>query len=76
LPDADLSTNQLNALTVGVNWFLKRHSAKFTLDTVMLFNNLNNVSTLNTSLTGPGLLPDDGGRKGQVVIRSQFQLLF
>jgi hypothetical protein len=75
-PDGNLNTNQLNTVTAGFNWFLKQHNAKFTLDSVLLLNNLNNVTVLNTSLKGAGLLCDDGARKGQIVIRAQFQLLF
>jgi phosphate-selective porin OprO and OprP len=74
--DSRLGSNPLNLVTVGFNWFLKGHAAKFTLDTVVAFNNINNANTLNTSLTGIGLLPYDTRKKGQCVVRAQFQLLF
>jgi hypothetical protein len=53
---------------VGANWYVHRHNAKATLDTVYAFD------PLPTGQAGSGLLSstDDG----QVAVRAQFQLSF
>ena len=69
-------TKQLNILTFGANWYIKKHNAKFTVDLVWALNSVNAPNTLGASLTGLGLLTDGGGHEGQKVLRAQFQLLF
>jgi phosphate-selective porin OprO/OprP len=77
-PDQGLTggANQLNFVTVGANYFIKKHVAKFTLDTVWCLDNVNSGSTFLTPLTGAGISNDAPNRTSQVVIRAQFQLLF
>ena len=75
-PDEAMSTQQINIVTVGANYFIKKHVAKFTVDAMMALNNINAGNTFNTGLAGLGLLTDESGRKSQIVIRAQFQLLF
>ncbi len=58
-------------LTVGANYFLKKHSAKFTMDVIYLFEG--SVQTGTAVNTGQGLLPSTSD---QFAIRAQFQLLF
>jgi hypothetical protein len=75
-PDGNLHSNQLNIVTVGANYFIKKHVAKFTVDSMWVLDNLNAVNTGNQSLSGTGLATDVATRKTEVVIRAQFQLLF
>jgi hypothetical protein len=75
-PDGNLHTNQVNIVTVGANYFIKKHVAKFTLDSMWVLDNLNATNTGNQSLSGTGLVNDVATRKNEVVIRAQFQLLF
>jgi len=60
----------VNILTVGVNYYLKRHAAKLTFDVVWA------MDPIPMSSTGLGIPADVAGADNQVVIRSQFQLLF
>lgn len=62
--------NDVNIITVGANYYMAKHNAKITLDVTYVFD------TLPYSSTGLGLLADAPDQDGQVVIRSQFQLLF
>jgi hypothetical protein len=75
-PDGKLHTSQINIVTVGANYFIKKHVAKFTVDTMWLLDNVNATNTAGTSLSGTGLVNDVSGRQNEVVIRAQFQLLF
>jgi hypothetical protein len=75
-PDEAASSQPLNLVTVGANYFIKKHVAKFTVDAIWALNNISNGNTFDTDLTGTGLLIDEAGRKDQVVIRAQFQLMF
>jgi hypothetical protein len=75
-PDEAISTQPLNLVTVGANYFIKKHVAKFTLDAIWAINNVNAGDTFGTSLAGTGMLIDEANRRGQVVIRAQFQLMF
>lgn len=60
-----------NALTVGCNWYLYGHAAKFTVDTVWRMNEADPFATGRSAF---GILGDDN--PGEVVVRIQWQLLF
>ena len=62
--------DNLSLITLGANYYLNRHDAKFTVDVVIALDNVRDRHT------GLGLLRDAEGEEGQVVVRSQFQLLF
>jgi len=75
--DDDLTTmEELQFITVGLNYYLSKHNAKFTTDLVFALDNINAVNTLGTGLSGIGVLTDDTGEEDQFVWRAQFQLLF
>lgn len=63
--------HSMNLVTVGANYYLKKHAAKFTADLVWALNSLDSASS-----SGLGLLPDTSGETDQMAIRAQFQLLF
>ena len=77
-PDRRMSatTNDLNIMTFGANYFFKKHASKATLDVLWALNNVNTFNTVGTSLTGIGLLADEPFKKNQIVVRLQYQLLF
>ncbi len=63
--------DEIDLLTVGVNWYHKKHAAKFTADVVVVFDPIDGGSS------GLGILPDaDGTVDEQVALRAQYQLLF
>jgi len=61
----------INLVTVGANYYLNKHHAKFTADLVWALNSLESANS-----SGLGLLPDTSGEDGQFAVRGQFQLLF
>ena len=63
--------HQVNLVTLGANYYLNKHNAKFTADLVWAVNALNDFNS-----SGLGLLPDNLGEDDQVAVRAQFQLLF
>lgn len=62
----------LNVLTVGANYYFKQHNAKITMDVGYAFTGVSST----WANTGLGWRADSQGEKGQVVIRTQFQLIF
>ena len=71
--DTDVAgADEISLVTVGVNYYLAKHSAKFTLDGVYALDPLNGISVSD----GFGLQGDDADEDGQFAIRAQFQLLF
>ena len=62
--------DQLHIVTFGANYYFKKHNAKFTVDVVLP---LDNVAFTHSGLN---ILRDAVGEDGQVVVRSQFQLLY
>jgi len=73
--------DEVGLITVGGNWYLKKHAAKVTVDVVFALDSLDALGVAQTSgFSNPGgglgLLPDAPDEDGQVVIRAQFQLLF
>lgn len=67
--DRTTFSNDVNVFTVGANYYLARHNAKFTVDVQYGPRTIRNVQT-------PGLLTDVEGNRNQVALRAQFQLLF
>jgi phosphate-selective porin OprO/OprP len=80
--DKAVATDNLNIVTVGANYYFKKHNAKLTLDAVWALDPVTNGNTLGfvgssgTGLSGVGLLGDAAGQENQVAIRAQVQLLF
>lgn len=72
--DADTGGTQddLSVITVGVNKYFAGHNAKWTTD---LGFGLDEVGGAWSS-SGAGWLSDTAGEDGQIVLRTQFQLLF
>ncbi len=60
----------LRIFTFGANYYFDKHNAKLTVDVMIAFDNVRDRHT------GLGVLRDAPGEDGQVVVRSQFQLLF
>lgn len=74
--DDDFDTH---LLTVGVNWFNRKHNAKATVDVVWTLNDVPEDLIIDSNLDAniawrTGLLPSND--KDQVVIRAQYQLMF
>lgn len=71
--DLDQQTDEtLSILTVGGNYFFAKHAARLTLDIGYAFEPVSD--TVDSSFAGYRL--DTAGEDGQVVLRSQLQLLF
>ena len=58
-------------LTAGVNYYFRKHDAKFTLDVVFT-----PTDAVPVAQGGLGILQDDDDAEGQIVVRTQFQLQF
>jgi phosphate-selective porin OprO and OprP len=78
-----LNTQVLNIVTVGANWYISRNQVKLSVDAGYAFN----AVKFSTGLFGEGISGTDyrptlnaataaGGGEGEVVFRSQVQLLF
>ncbi|MEM9420766.1 MAG: porin [Planctomycetota bacterium] len=71
--DTDVAgADEINVVTAGVNYYMKKHSAKFTIDGVFALDPLTGIS-VSDSL---GLQTDAADEDGQFALRAQFQLLF
>lgn len=68
--DLGMDDRSIALWTFGVNYYLKKHDAKFTLDIVW------SQDTIPVESSKLGLLEDDPGEDDQVAVRAQFQLLF
>jgi hypothetical protein len=71
--------DDLNIITAGVNYYIKKHDAKFTLDVVWLLDSTNGYTSAfgtGSISDGLGLAEDATGKEDQMAIRAQFQLLF
>lgn len=66
--DPSVTNDEINILTFGANYYIKKHDAKFTLDVVYAMDPISGAS-------GLGLL-SDSDNDDQIAIRAQFQLLF
>lgn len=66
-------SDELDLLTVGVNWYHKGHAAKFTADVVWAFDAI----AEEVAYGGAGILTDENSDDDdQMVLRLQYQLLF
>lgn len=77
LPDEDAAGDDLfNTVTLGLNYYLHGHAAKFTFDAVYYIDGLQDSTITGLTPNGDffGLL--DSGDDGQVALRAQFQLVF
>lgn len=79
--DLDVSgVEDLSILTVGFSKMFDGHRLKWTTDVGYAFNELNRVDVSGNAFgwpsSGLGWRPDAVGADGQVVVRSQIQLLF
>lgn len=71
--DTDVAgADEISVITAGVNYYLKKHSAKFTIDGVLALDPLTGIAVSD----GLGLQGDAAGEDGQYAIRAQFQILF
>ena len=66
------SMQDLNVLTLGVNRYWSHHSLKWTTDIGFAFDEVSSAY----SSSGSGWRTDTAGEDGQIVLRSQVQLLF
>jgi hypothetical protein len=60
----------VNLVSSGVNWYVKRHSAKVTIEVMHAFDPIPVAAPLT------GLLVDASGNDDQTVLRTQLQLFF
>lgn len=65
------SNRAFNTLTIGGNWYIHGHAAKFTADIIWFVDSVNQLSGTNT---GIAYYQDDD--RNEVSFRLQFQLLF
>ncbi len=77
----DDAADEIDAFTFGVNYFLKKHNAKFTADVVYVIEpeDPSAVVSLNGGEFSSGLGLSSTGLNGdddQIAFRAQFQLLF
>ncbi len=71
--DTDVAgADEINVVTAGVNYYLKKHSAKFTVDGVFALDPLTGIAVSD----GLGLQGDGADEDGQFALRAQFQILF
>lgn len=71
--DTDVAgADEISVITAGVNYYMKKHSAKFTIDGVFALDPLIGVGNPDSL----GLQPDAADEDGQFALRAQFQLLF
>lgn len=59
-----------SAVTVGFNYYFRKHDWKWTTDIVW------NIDPVPFDVTGVGLLADGPGEDGQMALRTQMQILF
>ena len=64
------SYDEVSIVTVGANYYFKKHAAKFTMDVVWA------LDALPVKEEGLGLQVDDPDGDDQIVVRAQFQVLF
>jgi len=68
--DLGLSSDEIDMITVGVNYYLAKHNAKLSLDVVWA------LDSVPLSQTGLHVLADAPDEEDQIILRTQFQLLF
>lgn len=74
------SIQQTSLVTIGANYYLNKHNAKFTVDAVWALDSIDSSALMpfggSTSISGLGLKDDSSGEEDQLAVRAQFQLLF
>lgn len=70
--DADFEAPDLSVLTLGVNRYFEGHDLKFTADFGYGFNEVGRF----WSSSGAGWRTDRAGEDGQIVVRTQMQVVF
>lgn len=75
LVDDDAGNHDIQIVTVGANYYILRHAAKFTADVVIPLSNISG-SIGNGIPSNGGIFNDDSGVVDQYAVRLQFQLLF
>lgn len=70
--DPDNGGEDLSLITVGFNWYFAKHSAKWQTDVGWSLNTVDG----NWAASGTSWLTDAATQEDQVVIRTQWQLLF
>ena len=72
------AADEMNLITVGFNYYLKKHDAKFTMDVVHAFDTLFDTGRNfnDPASSGLGLRDDVDEQDGQTALRAQFQLKF
>jgi hypothetical protein len=70
--DHDAGVSESKAITAGMNYYIAKHTAKFTVDAVYGLDPL--LAYNGADLEQLGLRPDN--KSGQVAVRAQLQLLF
>lgn len=70
--DADGKAPDLSVLTAGFNYYLAKHSLKWTMDIGYAFNEVGDFWASGST----GFRENDAGDDGQIVVRGQWQLLF
>jgi hypothetical protein len=78
--DADSNHDRNHVFTAGVNYYIAKHAAKFTIDAVYVLNPLDtgvvgSGASVRTDNSNLGLL-SDSAHGDQVAVRAQVQLLF
>jgi len=80
LDSSALNEDQLNLVTVGVNWFNDKNNAKFTADVVWALDEIPTLgagsNNTNDAASRLGLLTDTADEDNQLALRLQYQLLF
>jgi hypothetical protein len=75
-PDSDLTDDDLQILTFGVNYYVIKHAAKFTLDVMWCLDPVTEDNTFGGPAGITNLLEDTATDKDQLVVRGQFQIMF
>lgn len=74
------SLNEMQAITLGINWYQKGHSAKFTTDVVWVYDGdiTSNPFGSNPGSDGLGMSNSASSANDEeiIVLRAQYQLLF
>jgi hypothetical protein len=81
IPDSGVFNDNINSITAGFNYYLHGHAAKFTMDVVWVLDETVAVDPITGASSaifgnqrGLGLL--GSSEENEVVVRTQFQLLF
>jgi hypothetical protein len=65
-----------NILTIGANYYFRKHDVKFTVDCVWAMDPLTGANIAGTGISGLGLITDTADTNQQFAVRAQMQLQF